>query len=61
MVTGDQKGAGTDSNVSVTIYGKNGNTPKLLLKNNSKNTFERNHTDMFLLKTHCCGALEKIR
>ena len=61
VVTGDQKGAGTDANVFITIYGKNGNSPKLQLKNNSKNCFERNHTDMFVFKTQCCGPLEKIR
>ncbi len=61
VVTGDQKGAGTDANVSLTIFGKNGNSPKLALKNNSKSCFERNQTDMFLLKTQCCGPLDKIR
>ena len=61
-VTGDKKGAGTDANVFITLFGKSGQTPKLQLKqSNCENMFERNQSDMFILKTKCCGPLTKIR
>lgn len=61
VVTGDKKGAGTDANISLTIFGKSGNTPKQPLKATSKDAFERNHSDIFHLKTKCCGPLTKVR
>ena len=61
VVTGSVKGAGTDANVSLTIFGKTGQTPKLALKSNSRNAFERNQSDIFVLKTVCCGPLTKVR
>ncbi|XP_013416715.1 lipoxygenase homology domain-containing protein 1 isoform X2 [Lingula anatina] len=60
-VTGDCKGAGTDAHVYITIYGKSGVTPKLQLKNNSKDCFERSQSDIFHVKTSCVGPMEKIR
>ena len=60
-VTGNHKGAGTDANVFVTLYGKGGNTPKLQLKNNSKNCFEKDQSDIFNLKTTSVGPLVKLR
>jgi hypothetical protein len=61
-VTGDKKGAGTDANVFITLFGKSGQTAKLQLKNPSTNNmFERNQSDTFILKTTCCGPLNKIR
>jgi hypothetical protein len=61
-VTGNVKGAGTDANVFITLFGKTGQTPKLQLKNSSsENQFERNQSDIFVLKTKCCGPLTKIR
>lgn len=38
--TGDKRGAGTDANVFVTIFGKDGDTGERRL-DNSKNNFER--------------------
>ena len=61
VVTGNVKGAGTDSNISMTLFGKTGQTPKLSLKSISRNTFERSQSDIFVLKTVCCGPLTKIR
>ncbi|KAK2194040.1 hypothetical protein NP493_3g07026 [Ridgeia piscesae] len=61
VVTGNMKGAGTDAKVSVIIFGKTGQTPKLRLKSNSKNCFERNQSDIFNLKTVCVGPMTKIR
>ena len=42
MITGDKRGAGTDSQVYVTLFGNNGKqTEKIPLKNsNNKNPFE---------------------
>ncbi len=61
VVTGDEKGAGTDANVSLTLWGKNGNTGKLALKSNSRDAFERNKSDIFVLKCNSVGPMEKIR
>lgn len=60
-VTGNEKGAGTDANVFITIFGKSGTTPKLPLKSNRSNVFERSQSDIFKLKTNCVGAMKKIR
>ena len=61
MITGDKKGAGTDANVSITIFGKSGQTDKLPLKSKSKNVFERNQSDIFTIKAKCVGPMTKIR
>ena len=61
-VTGNARGAGTDANVYLTIFGKSGQTPRLQLRNsNCDQMFERNQSDVFLLKTKCVGPLTKIR
>jgi len=61
-VTGNARGAGTNANVFITIFGKTGQTPKLQLRNsNSDEVFKRNQSDIFLLKTKCVGPLKKIR
>ena len=44
VVTGDESGAGTDSNVFLTIYGEKGDTGERQLKqtvNGNRNKFER--------------------
>lgn len=61
VITGDKIGAGTDANVYITIYGKNGQTAKLPLKSKTKNVFERNTSDIFTEKANCVGPLTKIR
>jgi len=61
-VTGDARGAGTNANVFITLFGKTGQTPKLQLKNSSSGEpFNRKQSDIFLLKTKCVGPLKKIR
>lgn len=61
--TGDEKSAGTDSQVYITLYGQNGKkTGKIHLKNsNNKDPFERNKTDIFLVNGEYIGELTKIR
>jgi len=45
-------GAGTDANVFMIIFGENGDSGELALKNSEtyKDKFERNHTDVFTFK-----------
>uniref|UniRef100_A0A3B4WNI6 Lipoxygenase homology PLAT domains 1 n=1 Tax=Seriola lalandi dorsalis TaxID=1841481 RepID=A0A3B4WNI6_SERLL len=59
-VTGDVKGAGTDANVFVTLFGEFGITPKVHLASKSRTAFEKNKTDVFRIKTHNVGPLKKI-
>ncbi|XP_030623777.1 lipoxygenase homology domain-containing protein 1 [Chanos chanos] len=64
-VTGDVRGAGTDANVFVTLFGDFGVTPKVHLASNtekrSRTAFEKNKTDVFRIKTHNVGPLRKLR
>ncbi|KAM8885089.1 lipoxygenase homology domain-containing protein 1, partial [Spinachia spinachia] len=64
-ITGDERGAGTDANVFVTLFGDYGITPKVHLASNtekkSRTAFERGKTDVFRIRTHNVGPLEKIR
>ena len=41
VYTGDKKGAGTDANVFITMFGENGDSGEMKL-DNTKNNFERN-------------------
>ncbi|XP_029436484.1 lipoxygenase homology domain-containing protein 1 [Rhinatrema bivittatum] len=60
-VTGDVRGAGTDANVFVTLFGESGITPKIHLTSKSRTAFERTKTDVFRVKTNNVGPLKKIR
>uniref|UniRef100_A0A3Q3IZ75 PLAT domain-containing protein n=1 Tax=Monopterus albus TaxID=43700 RepID=A0A3Q3IZ75_MONAL len=60
-VTGDVKGAGTDANVFVTLFGDFGITPKVHLASKSRTAFEKNKTDIFRIKTHNVGPIKKLR
>ena len=60
-VTGNPRNGGTNANVFITVYGKYGQTPKLPLKPATKNAFDRNHTDICVLKTACVGPMTKVR
>ncbi|XP_076005611.1 lipoxygenase homology domain-containing protein 1 [Genypterus blacodes] len=64
-ITGDERGAGTDANVFVTLFGDHGISPKLHLASNtekrSRTAFERGKTDVFRIRTHNVGPLKKIR
>ncbi|XP_063957148.1 lipoxygenase homology domain-containing protein 1-like [Lytechinus pictus] len=61
VVTSDEKGAGTDANVTLTIYGKNGDSGKQPLKQRFRDLFEKGQTDKFKLEVLDLGELEKIR
>ncbi|CAK8676643.1 unnamed protein product [Clavelina lepadiformis] len=61
VVTADEKGAGTDANVNLTIYGPNGDSGKRPLKQRFRDLFERNQTDKFTLEILDLGDLTKIR
>uniref|UniRef100_A0A8C0FDY4 Lipoxygenase homology domains 1 n=1 Tax=Bubo bubo TaxID=30461 RepID=A0A8C0FDY4_BUBBB len=60
-VTGDVRGAGTDANVFVTLFGEFGITPKTHLTSKSSTAFERSKTDVFRVKTNNVGQIKKIR
>ena len=49
VVTGDKRGCGTDANVFVIIFGQNGSSDELALKDSmtNKDKFERGKTDVF--------------
>lgn len=61
--TGDVRGAGTDANVFVQIFGAKGDTGKLQLRSaeNTKNKFERSRTDQFVLEAVDIGKVEMLR
>ena len=61
VTTGDFRGAGTDADVYVTIFGDLGDTGQKFLDNRMENNFERNRTDTFQLKLPTVGEIEKIR
>ncbi|KER18481.1 hypothetical protein T265_16027, partial [Opisthorchis viverrini] len=68
VVTGDQEGCGTDSNVFVTIHGRTGITPRielapeLLRENSTKHLpFTRGTSSTFTVRAPSVGALTKIR
>jgi hypothetical protein len=51
--TSDVRGAGTDGNVFITMYGPKGDSGEREIANGSDN-FERNKLDTFIIKV-CCG------
>ncbi|XP_070131739.1 lipoxygenase homology domain-containing protein 1 isoform X2 [Equus caballus] len=59
--TGDVRGAGTDANVFITIFGENGLSPKLHLTSKSESAFEKANVDVFRLRTNNVGLIYKIR
>ncbi|KAF3848635.1 hypothetical protein F7725_015132 [Dissostichus mawsoni] len=61
VITGDEKGAGTDANVFITIYGVNGDSGRRQLRQKFRNLFEREQTDRFLLEMLDMGELQKVR
>uniref|UniRef100_A0A3Q3VSS6 PLAT domain-containing protein n=1 Tax=Mola mola TaxID=94237 RepID=A0A3Q3VSS6_MOLML len=61
IITGDEKGAGTDANVFITIYGTNGDSGRRQLRQKFRNLFERGHTDRFLLEMLDMGELQKVQ
>ncbi|XP_064294800.1 lipoxygenase homology domain-containing protein 1 [Phalacrocorax carbo] len=61
VVTGFEKGSGTDANVFITIFGLNGDSGKRALKQKFRNLFERGKTNRFYLETLDMGELKKVR
>ncbi|XP_045313244.1 lipoxygenase homology domain-containing protein 1 [Leopardus geoffroyi] len=59
--TGDVRGAGTDANVFITIFGENGLSPKLHLTSKSESAFEKANVDVFRMRTNNVGLIYKIR
>ncbi|KAJ8050374.1 Lipoxygenase-likey domain-containing protein 1 [Holothuria leucospilota] len=60
IFTGKKRGAGTDANVSITIFGEGGDSGERRLKS-SKNNFERGQEDQFAIESYPLGPLKKIR
>ena len=50
VITGTEKGSGTNANVFVTIYGSNGDTGKRALTQRFRDLFEKGQTDKFTLE-----------
>jgi hypothetical protein len=64
VITGNQKGSGTNSQVYITLFGNHSKqTQKIHLKNSStnKNPFERSQTDKFLVESDYIEELTKLR
>jgi hypothetical protein len=64
VITGGERGAGTNSQVYVTLFGDDGKrTEKLHLRKSetNKDPFERNQTDKFRVKGDYIGELVKLR
>ena len=61
VITGDVKGAGTDANVFLTIYGVNGDSGKRHLRQKFRNLFERGRTERFVLETLDLGELLRVK
>jgi hypothetical protein len=60
LISGDVRGAGTDANVSIELYGANGKSgPKKL--DAKGNPFERAAQDTFSVESIDLGELSKIR
>jgi len=59
--TGDFRGAGTDADVYINVFGDMGDTGQKFLDNRMENNFERGKTDTFTLKLPSVGVIDKIR
>ncbi|KAK1803299.1 hypothetical protein P4O66_004083 [Electrophorus voltai] len=61
VITGQEKGAGTDARVFITIFGTNGDSGRRRLRQRCRNLFERGRTDRFLLELLDMGELLRLR
>ena len=50
--TSDERGAGTDANVFITLYGKKGKTDEIRIGNATDN-FEQGQLDKFKVQAYC--------
>ena len=57
--TGDVRGAGTDANAYIKLFGSNGDSGKVALKQseNTKNKFERGRVDEFVVEAMDIGEV----
>jgi len=60
IFTGDKRNAGTDADVRITLYGKQGDSGEHLL-DTSKKSFERGQIDKFSIDCPSLGELTKIQ
>ena len=51
VLTGDRRGAGTDANVSITLYGDKGSSGQPKVLQTASNNFERGTTFLYLAFT----------
>lgn len=61
ICTADVAHAGTDANVSIVIYGENGDTGQRKLTKKMVNLFERGQRDTFTLEALDLGQLKRAR
>ena len=63
VYTGDVKGAGTDANVFINIFGSTGNTGerKLLKSETHTDKFERGQVDIFAIEAVDLGKVFKVK
>ncbi|KXZ51726.1 hypothetical protein GPECTOR_11g173 [Gonium pectorale] len=61
ITTSDIRGAGTDANVFIQMFGEEATTGRIKLDNPGKNDFERGNTDVFMFEDKNVGNLVKIR
>lgn len=60
MYTGDVKSAGTDSAISMTMFGSEGTTPEFVL-DKDESRFERGGVDLIRMDLDDVGKLLKVR
>ncbi|KAK9824333.1 hypothetical protein WJX72_009517 [[Myrmecia] bisecta] len=60
VATSDIRGAGTDANVMLVVFGAAGHTPELRLDSH-KNNFERGRSDVFTLRAPDVGPIDHIK
>ena len=61
VITGMVKGAGTDANVNVVLYGEHGRSGPWRLRESFKDLFERGKMDTFVLEAAFLGELKAIK
>lgn len=59
VTTSDTRGAGTDANVFINLFGRQGTTSRRRLET-SANNFERGRTDEFCIKAADLGDVERV-
>ena len=60
VYTGNKRGAGTNANVFITLFGEHGDSGERKL-DTSKDNFERGKADEFVVEGPCLGPLSRVR